>query len=174
MTKRPSRRPGGGSRVDAAGRARKAAKAAADVDGGRWGGAVSGLRGGSDSHMAADRPAERVGDEGGVDGDGEPHAGPLEFLCAVNRHVMKNPCRGVPGGPVFERETLLLWLSKNGGLCPITRVPLDAANIIQDRELCLRISQWHISKAMAQQQAAAATAHVGGELSREEDLLYEF
>ena len=44
---------------------------------------------------------------------------PSEFACAINGHLMKEPVR-TPGGIVFEKDTILLWIKTRGQICPIS------------------------------------------------------
>jgi hypothetical protein len=72
---------------------------------------------------------------------------PLEFACAINGHMMKDPVRS-PGGIMFEKATIVLWLSTRGSICPITGAPLSEGDLIADAKLRTKIMRHHISKSM--------------------------
>ncbi|GMH77153.1 hypothetical protein TL16_g07307, partial [Triparma laevis f. inornata] len=70
---------------------------------------------------------------------------PPEFGCSINGHLMKEPVR-TPGGVVFERETIELWLKTRGSVCPISGVPLTADELDADDNLRAEITRWQIRK----------------------------
>ncbi|CAM9977719.1 unnamed protein product [Discosporangium mesarthrocarpum] len=68
-----------------------------------------------------------------------------EFLCSINKHMMKEPTRS-PHGHAFETSTILLWLESRGDVCPLTGKPLHKEDLVPDRDLRTRIMRWHIQK----------------------------
>ena len=44
---------------------------------------------------------------------------PSELVCAINGHIVKEPVKSIYGH-TFEKETIKLWLSNNGSVCPIS------------------------------------------------------
>lgn len=97
---------------------------------------------------------------------------PVELLCAINGHIMRQPVRARhrPGGPVFERDTIEKWLDRAGSVCPISgtvrRLHLPScvkqrsqmrsqtlmkADLVTDKALEARITQWHIQRALSRQ-----------------------
>ncbi|GMH54787.1 hypothetical protein TrVE_jg303 [Triparma verrucosa] len=70
---------------------------------------------------------------------------PPEFGCSINGHLMKEPVR-TPGGVVFERETIELWLKTRGSVCPISGVPLTVDELEADENLMAEITRWQIRK----------------------------
>ena len=71
---------------------------------------------------------------------------PLEYKCAINGHVMKEPVRCASSGLVFERATIELWLDTRGSVCPITNRPLDRADLEPAGDLKNRIKRFHITQ----------------------------
>lgn len=76
-----------------------------------------------------------------------PHNIPVDFVCAINGHVLHNPLRS-PYGHVFEKDTIIRWLDENGNTCPITGKPLKPEDLKQDPELEKSINQWQIQRLM--------------------------
>jgi hypothetical protein len=72
---------------------------------------------------------------------------------------MKDPVRA-PNGVAFERATILLWLDRNGSVCPITGAPLTANDLTPDTELRTKIMRRHIAKSMGKQ--GSETPGAGG------------
>lgn len=48
---------------------------------------------------------------------------------------MKDPVYDKKSGLRFERETIYLWLSTRGAVCPITLQPLYKEDLVPDDEL---------------------------------------
>lgn len=71
---------------------------------------------------------------------------PEEFLCAINRHVMKDPVRSTNSGLVFEKATIQIWLQTRGQVCPITHQPLSLEELVPDTDLKKRIMRYHIQQ----------------------------
>jgi len=88
---------------------------------------------------------------------------PEELACAINGHLMKDPVRS-PSGLVFEKATILLWLTRNGSVCPITGGPLAADELTPDNEARKKIMRRHISKSMGiqEQQLPPPAEEAGG------------
>ncbi|KAJ8614289.1 hypothetical protein CTAYLR_001175 [Chrysophaeum taylorii] len=78
---------------------------------------------------------------------------PVEFACAINGHMMKEPCRS-PYGHVFEKSTIMLWLQTRGSVCPITGQALAVEELEEDAGLRSRLLQWHIKHMKATMQTA--------------------
>jgi hypothetical protein len=93
---------------------------------------------------------------------------PAEFLCAINRHIMKEPVRA--NGQIFERATIELWLERQGSVCPITGDALSIADLKAAPELKEQIMGWHIKSSMVARTAVAFSM----DLDDDEDDLYEF
>jgi hypothetical protein len=70
---------------------------------------------------------------------------PEEFCCKINGHLMKDPVRS-PGGMVFERATIEVWLDTRGSICPISGDPLVVDDLVNDDALRVQISAWQIKK----------------------------
>lgn len=64
---------------------------------------------------------------------------------------MKDPVRA-PSGLVFERATILLWLERNGSVCPISGSVLVASDLTADAALRTKIMRRHIAKSMEKQE----------------------
>ena len=72
---------------------------------------------------------------------------PKHFLCAINRHIMKEPVL-TPDGVHFEKATIIHWLEEQGSVCPITHNPLTLRDLKPDRELARTIALFHVQKSM--------------------------
>jgi hypothetical protein len=94
---------------------------------------------------------------------------PTDFLCAINRHIMKDPVRSSTG-QLFEKATIDLWLERQGSVCPITGDAMNAADLKPDPELKEKIMQWHIKSSMVARTAVAFSMDVDDD----DDDLYEF
>jgi hypothetical protein len=70
---------------------------------------------------------------------------PSEFCCAINGHIMKEPVK-TPGGLVFERSTIEVWLESRGSVCPISGNSLSKEDLVDEEELRYKISAWQIKK----------------------------
>lgn len=62
---------------------------------------------------------------------------PAEFVCPISQQVMTLPVVA-PDGYVYEHHCLMQWLALNP-VSPMTRRPMDAAQVSVDRELLRRI-----------------------------------
>ena len=114
---------------------------AAASNGHAHGGPGSGAAAGSSSGGKGAHK-HRHTDPSGVTDEGIP----VEFLCAINGHVMKAPVRCVGTGVVYEKATIELWLSSRGSVCPITGEPLTRDDLVADDELRNRIKRYHIQQ----------------------------
>jgi len=94
---------------------------------------------------------------------------PREFTCAINGHLMKEPVKS-PGGHVFEKSTITLWLRMQGSVCPITGQPLVQEDLEPDEELKTRIMRWHIQRTTMQQEGPVAGFGSGDD----DDDIYDF
>ena len=70
---------------------------------------------------------------------------PLEFCCAINGHLMKDPVSS-PGGVVYERDTIEVWLASRGSICPISGDVLVRDDLRDAEELRYKITAWNIKK----------------------------
>ena len=70
---------------------------------------------------------------------------PSQYACAINGHLMKEPVR-TPGGVVFEKDTILLWLKTRSQVCPISGEVLTEDMLEQDHDLGKEIMCWNIKK----------------------------
>ena len=76
--------------------------------------------------------------------DDEP---PAELLCAINRHILRDPVR-TPYGDVFERETIETWLQTLGSVCPLTHEPLTLDDLEPDVEIAQRAMAYRLNGAV--------------------------
>lgn len=60
---------------------------------------------------------------------------------------MHKPVRS-PYGHVYEQDTILKWLEKNGNICPFTGKSLNKNDLKQDIDLEKEISQWQVQRLM--------------------------
>ena len=81
-----------------------------------------------------------------------PDDPPANLLCAINRHLLREPVRS-PYGDVFERETIETWLRTLGSVCPITGRALRQEDLVPDDDVA--------RLAMAFQLKAAVEKHRG-------------
>lgn len=95
---------------------------------------------------------------------------PAEFACAINGHMMKDPVRS-PGGIVFEKASIVLWLSTRGSICPISGKPLCEQDLVADTQLRTKIMRHHVSKSMVIRDGWAGATPATGNA---EDDLYDF
>jgi hypothetical protein len=93
---------------------------------------------------------------------------PPSFLCSMNKHIMKNPVK-TPEGLYYERDTIMLWLEKYGNTCPINKTPLQSTQLVADKELQMKITEWHIVKTMDRNKLV-----LGKDDDFDEENLYEF
>lgn len=52
---------------------------------------------------------------------------------------------------MFERDTIEKWLDRAGSVCPISGTTLMKADLVTDKALEARITQWHIQRALSRQ-----------------------
>ena len=95
---------------------------------------------------------------------------PSEFACAINGHLMKEPVR-TPGGIVFEKDTILLWIKTRGQVCPISGDVLTEDMLEEDKDLGIEILRWNIKKTAMGGQRDSVIGIGGGEV---EDDVYDF
>ena len=112
-------------------------------------------------------PSKYLKAEGGAPGV------PKEFGCAINGHLMKEPVK-TPGGQVFERETIELWLRTRGSVCPITGVPLTVEDLEEDATLRAEITRWQIRKTSGGAGGAGGGTVLGLGGGEVEDDVYDF
>mmetsp|Transcript_38611 Transcript_38611/g.93348 ORF Transcript_38611/g.93348 Transcript_38611/m.93348 type:complete len:249 (-) Transcript_38611:109-855(-) len=65
------------------------------------------------------------------------------FLCPLTREIMEDPVM-TKTGHNFERAALSKWLDENGDICPMTKKPLTASQIVSNPNLKWEISQWQL------------------------------
>jgi hypothetical protein len=95
---------------------------------------------------------------------------PSEFACAINGHLMKEPVR-TPGGIVFEKDTILLWIKTRGQVCPISGDALTEDMLEEDKDLGSEILRWNIKKTAMGGHRDSVIGIGGGEV---EDDVYDF
>jgi len=66
---------------------------------------------------------------------------PEQFRCALDRKLLCDPVVS-PGGVVFERSTLVKWLSNHDPVCPITGAPLRVEDCARSPEIRKQVTQW--------------------------------
>lgn len=66
---------------------------------------------------------------------------PKEFICPLTLAVMVDPVL-TRHGHNFERDSILKWIARDTGLCPITRKPLRISDVITNHHLRSRIHRW--------------------------------
>ena len=72
---------------------------------------------------------------------------PAHLLCEIKRHIMKRAVV-TPAGHRFERETIELWLERQGPVCPISGAALSADDLKDDLELQREISEFSVKRAV--------------------------
>jgi hypothetical protein len=73
---------------------------------------------------------------------------PLEFLCSLNGHIMKDPVT-TPAGHSYERGTIVAWLQSRGSDPKnFAGAKLRLEDLKSNMELSNRILKWHISGSM--------------------------
>jgi U-box domain len=66
---------------------------------------------------------------------------PTEFICPLTLEIMIDPVVTKYGNS-FERSSLINWLTKGHGNCPLTRRPLRLSDVVTDHRLRFRIKTW--------------------------------
>ena len=66
---------------------------------------------------------------------------PAEFICPISLQVMKDPVMS-RSGQNYERKSIVEWLKRGNGSCPITRQPLKPSSLVPNSNLKGRIKNW--------------------------------
>jgi hypothetical protein len=82
---------------------------------------------------------------------------PIDFLCELNDHVMKDPVT-TPAGHVYERSTVLTWISSHGTDPKVVGAALKPEDLTTPPGLSNRIMTWHISESMKLQKKYDSTS----------------
>jgi U-box domain len=67
---------------------------------------------------------------------------PERFVCPLTLELMKYPYQDRVSGQTYERSAIVEWMCNDNATCPLTRKPLDAANLTVNNELLLEIYEW--------------------------------
>jgi hypothetical protein len=62
------------------------------------------------------------------------------FLCPISQEIMSNPVI-TPSGITYDRKSIMNWLKKSSD-CPITKMPLNASDLITNYSLKNAIAEY--------------------------------
>jgi hypothetical protein len=103
------------------------------------------------STCRAEQSATRTASGAGADNQAANTAAgpraPIDFLCELNGHLMKDPV-ATPAGHVYERSTVLAWIGSHGTDPKEVGAALKPEDLRTPPGLSNRIMKWHISESM--------------------------
>jgi hypothetical protein len=77
---------------------------------------------------------------------------PSAFVCPITYDIMSDPVQG-PDGHSYERQAIVDWLS-NHGTSPLTRKPMTAEQLVENRNLKDLIEAWKEEQQQAKDKQA--------------------
>ena len=66
---------------------------------------------------------------------------PAEFICPITCKIMTDPVMSKTGYN-FERDAIVAHLDAGSETCPVTNKPLRISNLISNKSLQWKISEW--------------------------------
>jgi len=77
--------------------------------------------------------------------DDVPKDIPENYLCQLSQRPMSEPVKSIYGH-LYDKTTILNWLSSQGRICPLTGAPLSESDLNPDEKLGDEIRKWILDK----------------------------
>ena len=86
---------------------------------------------------------------------------PAKLLCTLGGHVVRDPVRTSPGGPVYERASLHRWIDRMGHVDPESGAAFEAAEVVAATDVLESVRRWRVGQRVEEGQAVGRGTGAG-------------